>query len=277
MLTRHLTAHGARWALDGRFLTPGATLEQLLELRADVLGDALAALQTEEQAGGPFLPPIEDHQEVWASGVTYLRSRVAREEESESSADVYSKVYDADRPELFFKCNGWRVVGDGTAIRIRSDSTWDVPEPELTLIINRHGEIVGYTIGNDVSSRSIEGENPLYLPQAKLYNGCCALGPGISLAGADLTTRTTDRAGDHPRRQHRLPGSNVDRTDETPVRGIGRLSLPRTPFPPRQPPDDWHRDCARRRLHVAVGRQRQDHHRRPATGQSGCIGDKATQ
>lgn len=124
------------------------------------------------------LAPI-DGQEVWAAGVTYLRSKVARMEESKDSGGdtFYDKVYDADRPELFFKATALRVVGDGGYVRIRKDSTWDVPEPELTLFITSSGKIVGYTIGNDMSSRSIEGENPLYLPQAKVYNHCAGLGP----------------------------------------------------------------------------------------------------
>ncbi|RYG26246.1 fumarylacetoacetate hydrolase [bacterium] len=134
----------------------------------------------DERLQGQLLPPVEPGGEVWASGVTYLRSRVEREAES-TVADVYAKVYEAERPEIFFKALGTRVVGHGEKIRIRKDSDWNVPEPELTLVINRHGEIVGYTAGNDVSSRSIEGENPLYLPQAKCYDGACALGPGIVL------------------------------------------------------------------------------------------------
>lgn len=120
-------------------------------------------------------------QEVWAAGVTYLRSKVARMAESEQSggASFYDKVYEAERPELFFKANAHRVIPDGAAVRIRKDSSWDVPEPELTLVINALGKIVGYTIGNDMSSRSIEGENPLYLPQAKMYDGSAAIGPCI--------------------------------------------------------------------------------------------------
>lgn len=121
-----------------------------------------------------------DQQEVWASGVTYLRSRDARMEES-TQRDVYDIVYEAERPELFFKATASRVSGPGEVIGIRADSTWDVPEPELALVINTDGEIVGYTIGNDVSSRSIEGENPLYLPQAKVYAKCAAVGPQITL------------------------------------------------------------------------------------------------
>ncbi len=125
-----------------------------------------------------LLPPIGT-QEVWAAGVTYLRSREARMEESKSSggATFYDLVYEAARPELFFKAIAQRVVGHGERVNIRKDSTWSVPEPELTLFINREGAIQGYTIGNDMSSRSIEGENPLYLPQAKTYERCAALGP----------------------------------------------------------------------------------------------------
>jgi 2-dehydro-3-deoxy-D-arabinonate dehydratase len=122
-----------------------------------------------------------DLQEVWASGVTYLRSRDARMEES-TQKSVYDLVYDAERPELFAKGTARRVAGPGEAVAIRSDSTWDVPEPELVLAINTAGEIVGFSVGNDVSSRSIEGENPLYLPQAKVYDKCAALGPVVALA-----------------------------------------------------------------------------------------------
>jgi 2-dehydro-3-deoxy-D-arabinonate dehydratase len=126
-----------------------------------------------------LLPPIDGRTEVWAAGVTYESSRRARVIESERSADVYEQVYDAPRPELFFKSAAWRVVGDGQTVAIRDDSSVSVPEPELALVINSCGEIVGYTVCDDVSSRSIEGENPLYLPQAKTYLGGCALGPGI--------------------------------------------------------------------------------------------------
>ena len=144
-----------------------------------------------------MLAPL-DEQEVWACGVTYLRSKVARMEESEGGGDFYDLVYDAERPELFFKANPRRVSASGEAIRIRRDSTWDVPEPELCLVLSSRGAIVGYTIGNDVSSRSIEGENPLYLPQAKVFDGACALGPLIALDGErERAIRLTiSRAGD---------------------------------------------------------------------------------
>ncbi len=125
-----------------------------------------------------ILTPVDGLTEVWASGVTYNRSRSAREEESDH-ADVYSRVYNAQRPELFFKSVAWRVTGDGEPIGVRSDSKINAPEPELALVCNAHGEIVGLTICNDVSSRSIEGENPLYLGQAKIYSGSCSVGPAI--------------------------------------------------------------------------------------------------
>jgi 2-dehydro-3-deoxy-D-arabinonate dehydratase len=160
------------------------TLAHALQLAASELRSQLDAVSAR---GGqsPMLATLElaapiDQQEVWASGVTYLRSRDARMEES-TQRDVYDIVYDAERPELFFKATPSRVSGPGESIAIRGDSTWDVPEPELALVINRDGEIVGYTIGNDVSSRSIEGENPLYLPQAKVYSKCAAVGPHIVL------------------------------------------------------------------------------------------------
>jgi 2-dehydro-3-deoxy-D-arabinonate dehydratase len=180
-LTRYLTPDGPAWAADGRRLPARLTLAALLDLRRADLGPFLAALPVGDAADGTMLPPIDPLQEVWAAGVTYRRSRDAREAESQT-ADVYTRVYHAERPELFYKAAGWRVVGNAAPIRVRRDSAWNVPEPEMVLVINRHGEVVGYTAGNDVSSRDIEGANPLYLPQAKVYDGACALGPGIILA-----------------------------------------------------------------------------------------------
>ena len=182
-LTRHASADGPRWALDGRYLPATFTLSRWLGMLQQEARAWLMAQPRGDTADAPLLAPVEDHQEVWASGVTYLSSRMAREAESQS-ADVYQKVYAAERPELFFKANGWRVSGDGAAIRVRADSHWDVPEPELVLVLDAGGGIVGYTTGNDVSSRSIEGENPLYLPQAKVYDGGCAMGPAIVLCDA---------------------------------------------------------------------------------------------
>jgi 2-dehydro-3-deoxy-D-arabinonate dehydratase len=142
-----------------------------------------------DEAVGPLpldqvqlLPPL-DAQEVWAAGVTYVRSKTARERESAGAAQFYDKVYTAARPELFFKATPRRVVGPGAPVRIRADSRWNVPEPEVALVVSPELKIVGFTIGNDMSSRDIEGENPLYLPQAKVYDGSCALGPFITLAG----------------------------------------------------------------------------------------------
>jgi 2-dehydro-3-deoxy-D-arabinonate dehydratase len=148
----------------------GAVSNELQQLKAN---DQLQELITSS-----LLAPIAD-QEVWASGVTYFRSREARIEESKDAkgGDFYTRVYDAERPELFFKASAFRTVGPGDQVRIRKDSQWNVPEPELTLFICSEGTIEGYTIGNDMSSRDIEGENPLYLPQAKSYNGAAALGP----------------------------------------------------------------------------------------------------
>jgi len=141
--------------------------------------DHAAALPLDEVQ---LLAPVDGRTEVWACGVTYQTSREARIEESEADADLYARVYDAERPELFFKSVAWRVSGPLRPVGIRADSAANVPEPELALVVNRHGETVGYTICNDMSSRSIEGENPLYLPQAKIYAGACGLGPWITPA-----------------------------------------------------------------------------------------------
>jgi 2-dehydro-3-deoxy-D-arabinonate dehydratase len=139
-------------------------------------------------------PPIGS-QEVWAAGVTYFRSRTARMEEAKSAGggDFYDRVYEAERPELFFKATPHRVRGHGDAVRIRGDARWNVPEPELTLVVTSSGAIVGYTIGNDMSSRDIEGENPLYLPQAKVYDGSCALGPAVLVTREPLPSSTEIR------------------------------------------------------------------------------------
>ena len=141
-------------------------------------------------AEAQFLAPI-DRQEVWAAGVTYKRSQVARMEESESAASHYDKVYTAPRPEIFFKATPPRVSGPGQPLRVRADSSWSVPEPELALVISPERKLVGYTVGNDMSARDIEGENPLYLPQAKVYNQCCGLGPCVLLADGELNREQT--------------------------------------------------------------------------------------
>jgi 2-dehydro-3-deoxy-D-arabinonate dehydratase len=188
------TTQGAFVEEDGRFhlISALASPEAWDELicAVDLQNRASAALTRNSAASfdpATVLAPVGS-QEVWAAGVTYYRSRNARMEESKDAGggDFYDRVYSADRPELFFKASGWRVVGHGKAVRIRSDAKWSVPEPELTIAINAAGKIVGYTIGNDMSSRDIEGENPLYLPQAKVYDGSCALGPCILLSSESL-------------------------------------------------------------------------------------------
>lgn len=139
-----------------------------------------------------ILAPIGSKQELWACGVTYLRSKIGRQEESKTAGggDFYARVYEAERPEVFFKSVPHRVVGHMQKVKIRKDSTWDVPEPELTLVVSSSGKIVGYTVGNDMSSRSIEGENPLYLPQAKTYDACAAVGPCIYVTENPLGSET---------------------------------------------------------------------------------------
>jgi 2-dehydro-3-deoxy-D-arabinonate dehydratase len=168
-----------------RAADPGALVRASFARAAAAPSVALAARDV--------LPPVTT-QEVWAAGVTYFRSRDARMEESRDTAggDFYARVYDAERPELFFKSSSHRVVGPGGRVRLRADSRWNVPEPELTLAVSAAGRIFGVTVGNDMSSRDIEGENPLYLPQAKVYDGSCALGPGLQFGeppGADTTIR----------------------------------------------------------------------------------------
>jgi 2-dehydro-3-deoxy-D-arabinonate dehydratase len=191
---------GARFDLSAtapEFQNIGTWLALLRPVAA--VRDAMdACRQFPVAQNSPILPPV-DLQEVWASGVTYQRSKIARMDESRKSANIYDQVYDAERPELFFKATPSRVVGHGMPIRIRRDSTWNVPEPELVLVLSSRGEIVGTTIGNDMSSRSIEGDNPLYLPQAKIYDGACAVGPVIDIREGETTSRsigiTIDRGG----------------------------------------------------------------------------------
>jgi len=178
--------------LDGDRVIPLDLSRSSFQTLADIL-----EADDPEQAAGSLLDPGRetpvtdvallapiDQQEVWAAGVTYQRSQAARMEESEAAASCYDRVYSSPRPELFFKAAPHRVAGPGQPLRIRADSTWNVPEPEITLALNSRLQLVGFTVGNDMSSRDIEGENPLYLPQAKVYNACCGLGPCITLASA---------------------------------------------------------------------------------------------
>lgn len=191
----HLTRNGPVLETNGVAVGLSQSWDEL------VAADDLSPILSQSSAHGRTIPIPDEadllapigNQEVWAAGVTYLRSREARREESKSAGggDFYDRVYAADRPELFFKATPQRVIGPGGAVRIRADSRWNVPEPELTLIINPKGRIIGYTIGNDMSSRDIEGENPLYLPQAKVYDGSCAIGPAILLS-TDPLPRSTE-------------------------------------------------------------------------------------
>lgn len=201
----HSPGHGPRVGIlsDGR-LTPlqgYASMAELLRLRVRELREMLETAQAngkpEPAADVRLLPPLDGRGEVWCAGVTYERSRGARLEEA-TERSIYDRVYTAERPELFLKSPAWRLVTDGEPIGIRADSGHDVPEAELAVVVNRHAEIVGYTVCDDVSSRSIEGENPLYIPQAKVFAGGCALAAGIrpawEVAGPrDLTITLTVR------------------------------------------------------------------------------------
>jgi 2-dehydro-3-deoxy-D-arabinonate dehydratase len=196
-LKLYRTAHGIFVEANGNFYPVDASdwdeLISSVELHARVVtAIGTEAVKTFDPTA--ILAPVVS-QEVWAAGVTYYRSRNARIEESKDAGggNFYDRVYSAERPELFFKATGRRVVGHHGAVRIRSDAKWSVPEPELTLLINPAGAIVGYTIGNDMSSRDIEGENPLYLPQAKIYDGSCALGPCVLLSTEPMTKTTAIR------------------------------------------------------------------------------------
>jgi 2-dehydro-3-deoxy-D-arabinonate dehydratase len=170
------------------------SLDDLLRMPLAEIREMLDSAIAKRQRADPnveLVAPAQS-QEVWAAGVTYLRSREARLEET-SQKDIYEHVYESDRPELFFKAAGWRVVPHGGEIGVRADSTWDVPEPELAVLSNSRAEIVAYACGNDMSSRSIEGENPLFLPQAKIYDRSCAIGPAAVLAWAVDVARAVVR------------------------------------------------------------------------------------
>jgi 2-dehydro-3-deoxy-D-arabinonate dehydratase len=164
------------------FVAPDVTLDGILAGTGPTLETAIASADRGSVPAARVVAPVES-QEIWAAGVTYLRSRDARVEEAVEPSP-YDRVYEAERPELFLKAPGWRAVGPDAAIGVRADSDWNVPEPELALVLDASLAIVGYTIGNDVSSRTIEGDNTLYLPQAKTYDGSCALGPAIVPASA---------------------------------------------------------------------------------------------
>lgn len=183
---------GARYAISAADAL--TTRDDLAALLHDAIANALPVTSDAEAFHQSIIAPIAD-QEVWAAGVTYFRSRDARMEESKSAGggSFYDRVYQAERPELFFKATPSRVVGHRGKVAIREDSKWSVPEPELVLLVSPAGTILGYTVGNDMSARDIEGENPLYLPQAKVYDRCCALGPGILISSDPLPPSTDIR------------------------------------------------------------------------------------
>jgi 2-dehydro-3-deoxy-D-arabinonate dehydratase len=190
------TRNGPLLEADGRFVAIAGESWDELFCRDDMARHLQALAAKSASAGSQLrdadlLAPIGS-QEVWAAGVTYYRSRDARMEEAEAAGggSFYDRVYSAARPELFFKSTPHRVAGPGEDVRIRKDSKWNVPEPELTLVVTPRGKIIGYTVGNDMSSRDIEGENPLYLPQAKVYDKSCALGPGILVTDEPLPPET---------------------------------------------------------------------------------------
>ncbi len=191
----YCTSNGNYVEQDGGYYRVPELSWDALVTREDLYGYLLSIVnggeETKDFSAARILAPI-GNQEVWAAGVTYYRSRSARMEESKSAGggDFYDRVYSAERPELFFKATASRVAGPGSNVRIRSDAKWNVPEPELTLLINQSGQIIGYTVGNDMSSRDIEGENPLYLPQAKVYDRSCALGPCVLITPEPLPATT---------------------------------------------------------------------------------------
>ena len=195
------TTNGIIIEKDGAFFQAGKAVwdeffndDRLYEKMQETVSAGKSVPVTKDDIPEGIEAPI-GNQEIWASGVTYFNSKLGRQEESEEKGggDFYARVYEADRPELFFKATAHRTVGHGGQVVIRPDSTWNVPEPELTLAITSSGKIVGYTIGNDMSSRSIEGENPLYLPQAKTYDGSASLGPCILVTRDTLDSNTKIR------------------------------------------------------------------------------------
>ena len=223
--------------LDGRVRPFGPATLRLADI-LHVPNPLEAAREAWDRAGSTVELPVEavhlvapiDRQEVWGAGVTYERSKVAREEESERAATFYDQVYRADRPELFFKATPSRVVGPGQPIRVRQDTRWCVPEPELALMLSPQLRIVGYTVGNDVSARDIEGVNPLYLPQAKTFDACCALGPAITLVEAmprldEVMIHLEIDRDDHLILQDSTPLSRMARTFADLVDWLGRDNL----------------------------------------------------
>jgi 2-dehydro-3-deoxy-D-arabinonate dehydratase len=248
----HRIAWGSVEAGPRSLADPSASLDRVLSEHRGL--DSIGRSDEQVPSDAVVVVPVEG-QEVWAAGVTYLRSRDARREETVDPTP-YDLVYEAERPELFFKAPGWRCVGPGDAIGIRRDSAWNVPEPEIALVLDADRRIVGATIGNDVSSRSIEGENPLYLPQAKVYDGACALGPCI-VPIEDLPDALEIRM-QVARRLGRRRWPDDDRADAAPVPGDRGLARPRAVVPGRSARADRDRRRPRAGVHLA-GRRRRPH------------------
>ena len=187
-----LTEHEQQFYLIGEEWDPFINNDNLFSDTLKQLGSLTPQTDAFKLLTDDLLIPAVS-QEIWGAGVTYMRSRAARMDEAKDAGggDFYDRVYTAERPELFFKSTAFRAAGSGQKVRIRKDSSWNVPEPELTLMISSSGKIIGYTIGNDMSSRDIEGQNPLYLPQAKTYDGSAAVGPCIYVSESPLSPQTT--------------------------------------------------------------------------------------
>ena len=258
-----ILSHGAEDGTDTvTVLAAPGSLAELLALPLAQIRQICAspAGQTVPAAEVRLLAPADGRMEVWAAGVTYERSRAARMAESEQSADVYDRVYAAERPELFFKSAAWRVSGPGAPVSIRADSSIDVPEPELAAVLNADGAVAGYTICNDMSSRSIEGENPLYLPQAKTYAGSCAVGPWIVPAWelpdpyALTIELTIARDGGVA-----WAGTATTSTLHRKIDELAAWLLPRERVPGRGDPVHRHQPGARPAVHAQGGR-RGPHH-----------------
>ena len=253
-LTKHHTSRGARWAVDGRLLAEHFQLRRLLELPVAEMPAFLRASASAEPADGTLLAPVEDGER----GVGGRRHLPAKPQRARGGIDRQGRLLEGLRRRAARAVSSRRRdgawSGPGAPIRIRRDSRWNVPEPELTLVVNAHGEIIGFCAGNDVSSRDIEGENPLYLPQAKVYNGSCALGPGISLCGAEaLGDLSIDLEVQRDGRNH-LHRRDPHVADQAPAAGAGRLPAAGAGLPARRLSHDRHRHRASGRLLAAARR-----------------------
>ena len=263
----HRTTRGFYASENDVFYSVASPSWDELIAREDLSDDIETLVRSAKPAAAPapedILPPIGS-QEVWAAGVTYYRSRDARMQESKSAGggSFYDRVYAAERPELFFKAMPHKVVGPNGKVAIRDDASWSVPEPELTLFISPGGKIAGYTIGNDMSSRDIEGENPLYLPQAKVYDRSCALGPCLLLASEPLADSTAIEIEIRARSEAGIFRVNNLKGIETRSEGTRHIPLQQQQLSVRMFPAHWYRHCSARLLYPATGRR--NPHRHPS-------------